>query len=173
MKPYLHELFLKVYVCGSKQWPWAWVPHTGYGTGKVLKDMLLVLLFLLTTRNHHPLNTINHFAMDYYAMNNINSVTLGKQDSWRIFLNSGVSHLNEPDFFSSTQCQFSIIIEPLFESYNGMVSTASVEDLCRSTLSWLDQHCSLPALRPSESSTTGSSVKILTQIIFQQLSVVW
>lgn len=43
---------------------------------------------------------------------------------------------------------FSIIIEPLFESYNGMVSTASVEDLCRSTLSWLDQHCSLTALRP-------------------------
>uniref|UniRef100_A0A3B3W2L8 MLX interacting protein like n=1 Tax=Poecilia latipinna TaxID=48699 RepID=A0A3B3W2L8_9TELE len=43
---------------------------------------------------------------------------------------------------------FSIIIEPLFESYNGMVSTASVEDLCRSTLSWLDQHCALPALRP-------------------------
>ncbi|XP_035522491.1 carbohydrate-responsive element-binding protein-like isoform X1 [Morone saxatilis] len=43
---------------------------------------------------------------------------------------------------------FSIIIEPLFESYNGMVSTASVEDLCRSTLSWLDQHCSLPSLRP-------------------------
>ncbi|XP_034540481.1 carbohydrate-responsive element-binding protein-like isoform X2 [Notolabrus celidotus] len=43
---------------------------------------------------------------------------------------------------------FSIIIEPLFESYNGMVSTASVDDLCRSTLSWVDQHCSLPALRP-------------------------
>ncbi|XP_015255954.1 PREDICTED: carbohydrate-responsive element-binding protein-like isoform X2 [Cyprinodon variegatus] len=43
---------------------------------------------------------------------------------------------------------FSIIIEPLFESYNGMVSTASAEDLCRSTLSWLDQHCALPALRP-------------------------
>ncbi|KAM8834941.1 carbohydrate-responsive element-binding protein isoform 1-T1 [Synchiropus picturatus] len=43
---------------------------------------------------------------------------------------------------------FSIIIEPLFESYNGMVSTASVEDLCQSTLSWLEQHCSLPAIRP-------------------------
>ncbi|XP_051903780.1 carbohydrate-responsive element-binding protein-like [Hippocampus zosterae] len=43
---------------------------------------------------------------------------------------------------------FSIIIEPLFESYNGMVSTASVEQLCQSTLSWLDQHCSLPSLRP-------------------------
>lgn len=57
---------------------------------------------------------------------------------------------------SSAHRQFSIIIEPLFESYNGMVSTASVEDLCRSTLSWLDQHCSLPALRPSESSITSS-----------------
>nr|XP_015223328.1 PREDICTED: carbohydrate-responsive element-binding protein-like isoform X2 [Lepisosteus oculatus] len=44
---------------------------------------------------------------------------------------------------------FSIIIEPLFETYNGMVSTASVEDLCRTTLSWLDQYCSLPALRPT------------------------
>ncbi|KAI4878120.1 hypothetical protein NFI96_025563 [Prochilodus magdalenae] len=43
---------------------------------------------------------------------------------------------------------FSVIMEPLFESYNGMVSTASMEDLCRTTLSWLDQHCSLPALRP-------------------------
>lgn len=31
-----------------------------------------------------------------------------------------------------------------------MVSTASMEELCRSTLSWLDQHCSLPMLRPSE-----------------------
>lgn len=36
-----------------------------------------------------------------------------------------------------------------------MVSTASVEDLCQSTLSWLDQHCSLPALRPSECGGTG------------------
>lgn len=61
------------------------------------------------------------------------------------------------DIVSSTHCQFSIIIEPLFESYNGMVSTASVDDLCRSTMSWLDQHCSLPALRPSESSSTDSS----------------
>ncbi|XP_036379285.1 carbohydrate-responsive element-binding protein-like isoform X2 [Megalops cyprinoides] len=53
---------------------------------------------------------------------------------------------------------FSIIIEPLFESYNGMVSTASLEDLCRTTLSWLDQHCSLPALRP----TVLSSLRLLS-----------
>ncbi|RXN12752.1 carbohydrate-responsive element-binding -like protein [Labeo rohita] len=53
---------------------------------------------------------------------------------------------------------FSIIIEPLFESFNGMVSTASVDDLCRSTLSWLDQHCSLPTLRP----TVLSSLRLLS-----------
>ncbi|KAM3868965.1 carbohydrate-responsive element-binding protein [Diretmus argenteus] len=60
---------------------------------------------------------------------------------------------------------FSIIIEPLFETYNGMVSTASVEDLCRSTLSWLDQHCSLPALRPMVLSSLrllSTSTAILT-----------
>ncbi|XP_048873370.1 carbohydrate-responsive element-binding protein-like isoform X3 [Brienomyrus brachyistius] len=60
---------------------------------------------------------------------------------------------------------FSVIIEPLFESYNGMVSTASVEDLCRTTLSWLDRHCSLPALRPAVLSSLrllSTSTSILT-----------
>ncbi|XP_056140442.1 carbohydrate-responsive element-binding protein-like isoform X2 [Lampris incognitus] len=60
---------------------------------------------------------------------------------------------------------FSIIIEPLFESYNGMVSTTSVEDLCRSTLSWLDQHCSLLTLRPMVLSSLrllSTSTAILT-----------
>lgn len=47
--------------------------------------------------------------------------------------------------------QFSIIIKPLFESFRGVVSTSSLEELHRTTLSWLDQHCSLPILRPSES----------------------
>uniref|UniRef100_K7GAB7 MLX interacting protein like n=1 Tax=Pelodiscus sinensis TaxID=13735 RepID=K7GAB7_PELSI len=44
---------------------------------------------------------------------------------------------------------FSIIIRPLFESFNGMVSTASMESLRQTCLAWLDQHCSLPALRPT------------------------
>lgn len=47
-----------------------------------------------------------------------------------------------------TRAQFSTIIAPLFDSYNGMVSTASVEELRRSILAWLDQHCSLTVLRP-------------------------
>ncbi|KFU91558.1 Carbohydrate-responsive element-binding protein, partial [Chaetura pelagica] len=44
---------------------------------------------------------------------------------------------------------FSIIIRPLFESFNSMVSTASMESLTQTSLAWLDQHCSLPVLRPS------------------------
>ncbi|XP_029427753.1 MLX-interacting protein isoform X2 [Rhinatrema bivittatum] len=43
---------------------------------------------------------------------------------------------------------FSVIVKPLFESFNGMVSTSSLNDLYQTTLSWLDQHCSLPVLRP-------------------------
>uniref|UniRef100_A0A8C8VGH1 BHLH domain-containing protein n=1 Tax=Pelusios castaneus TaxID=367368 RepID=A0A8C8VGH1_9SAUR len=43
---------------------------------------------------------------------------------------------------------FSIIIKPLFESFNGMVSTTSLEELNQSAMAWLDQHCSLPVLRP-------------------------
>ncbi|XP_078598789.1 MLX-interacting protein-like isoform X5 [Branchiostoma floridae x Branchiostoma japonicum] len=44
---------------------------------------------------------------------------------------------------------FSLIIRPLFETYNAAVSTGSMEDFCRTVLSWLDEHCSLPALRPT------------------------
>jgi len=41
------------------------------------------------------------------------------------------------------------LMRQLFEEYNNMVSTASVEDFCRTVLAWLEQHCSLPALRPA------------------------
>lgn len=30
-----------------------------------------------------------------------------------------------------------------------MVSTVNVEEFCRTVLGWLEQHCSLPALRPA------------------------
>ncbi|XP_048198969.1 MLX-interacting protein isoform X2 [Perognathus longimembris pacificus] len=43
---------------------------------------------------------------------------------------------------------FSSIIKPLFESFEGMVSTSSLEELHQTALAWLDQHCSLPVLRP-------------------------
>ncbi|XP_010730812.2 MLX-interacting protein isoform X1 [Larimichthys crocea] len=43
---------------------------------------------------------------------------------------------------------FSIIIKPLFESFNGMVSTTSRAELYQTTMQWLDRHCSLIALRP-------------------------
>ncbi|XP_022339863.2 MLX-interacting protein-like isoform X2 [Crassostrea virginica] len=44
---------------------------------------------------------------------------------------------------------FSTIIQGLFDTYNNMVSTASIDELCRTTLAWLDQHCSLVVLRPA------------------------
>ncbi|XP_060115257.1 carbohydrate-responsive element-binding protein isoform X2 [Heteronotia binoei] len=44
---------------------------------------------------------------------------------------------------------FSIIMRPLFESFNGMVSTSSMDSLSQTSLAWLDQYCSLPALRPT------------------------
>lgn len=44
---------------------------------------------------------------------------------------------------------FSVIIRPLFDTFNNMVSTTSPDELCRTVLSWLDQHCSLVALRPA------------------------
>ncbi|XP_075034122.1 MLX-interacting protein [Mixophyes fleayi] len=43
---------------------------------------------------------------------------------------------------------FSIIIKPLFDSFNDMVSTTCIDELYNSTLEWLDLHCSLPTLRP-------------------------
>ncbi|XP_069789368.1 MLX-interacting protein isoform X5 [Narcine bancroftii] len=60
---------------------------------------------------------------------------------------------------------FSIIIKPLFDSFNTMVTSTSVDDLCKSTLSWIDQHCSLPVLRPMVLSTLrhlSTTTSILT-----------
>ncbi|XP_012272850.1 MLX-interacting protein isoform X2 [Orussus abietinus] len=44
---------------------------------------------------------------------------------------------------------FSILLEPLMITFNTSVSTASVEDLYRSTVLWVEQHCSLVDLRPA------------------------
>lgn len=60
---------------------------------------------------------------------------------------------------------FSHIIRPLFDSFNRMVSTASMADLRETALDWLDQHCSLPALRPTVLSSLcqlSTSTSILT-----------
>ncbi|XP_053336958.1 MLX-interacting protein isoform X2 [Clarias gariepinus] len=43
---------------------------------------------------------------------------------------------------------FSIIIKPLFESFNGSVSTTNKRQLCETTMQWLDRDCALPVLRP-------------------------
>uniref|UniRef100_A0A8D0VE59 BHLH domain-containing protein n=1 Tax=Sus scrofa TaxID=9823 RepID=A0A8D0VE59_PIG len=60
---------------------------------------------------------------------------------------------------------FSVIIKPLFESFKGVVSTSSLEELHRTALSWLDEHCSLPVLRPTVLNTLrhlSTTTSILT-----------
>ncbi|KAI1231983.1 hypothetical protein IHE44_0007630 [Lamprotornis superbus] len=60
------------------------------------------------------------------------------------------SHPPPDTRFSDSSAATGIIIRPLFESFNDMVSTASMESLTQTSLTWLDQHCSLPALRPRQ-----------------------
>lgn len=43
---------------------------------------------------------------------------------------------------------FSLLFRPLLASFNNFVSTSSREDLYRSTLNWIEQHCTLVDLRP-------------------------
>uniref|UniRef100_A0A8C8JM42 BHLH domain-containing protein n=1 Tax=Oncorhynchus tshawytscha TaxID=74940 RepID=A0A8C8JM42_ONCTS len=52
---------------------------------------------------------------------------------------------------------FSIIIKPLFESFNGTVSTTSKGELCETTLQWLDRHCSLHVLRPKQRGSSSET----------------
>ncbi|CAD7088024.1 unnamed protein product [Hermetia illucens] len=44
-----------------------------------------------------------------------------------------------------------LILEPLINSYTSTVSVASIEELYRTALLWVDQHCSLVELRPAVS----------------------
>ena len=46
--------------------------------------------------------------------------------------------------------QYSIIIQQLFDSYNSMVSTGNTQELRQSVMTWFEQSCGLPALRPGE-----------------------
>uniref|UniRef100_A0A1B0EYM8 BHLH domain-containing protein n=2 Tax=Lutzomyia longipalpis TaxID=7200 RepID=A0A1B0EYM8_LUTLO len=44
---------------------------------------------------------------------------------------------------------FGLIFEPLLNSFNSTVSIASVDELCRTAMLWVDQNCSLVELRPA------------------------
>ncbi|KAG4074698.1 hypothetical protein HA402_008796 [Bradysia odoriphaga] len=44
-----------------------------------------------------------------------------------------------------------LIFKPLFESFNSTVSVASMEELSRTAILWVDQHCSLIEMRPAVS----------------------
>ncbi|XP_054857901.1 carbohydrate-responsive element-binding protein isoform X2 [Eublepharis macularius] len=65
---------------------------------------------------------------------------------------------------------FSIIMRPLFESFNGMVSTTSMESLSQTSLAWLEQYCSLPALRPTVLSSLRQ-LSVSTSILSNPASI--
>lgn len=44
--------------------------------------------------------------------------------------------------------QLGLIFEPLLNSYNSTVSVASMDELHRTTMLWVDQNCSLIEIRP-------------------------
>lgn len=46
---------------------------------------------------------------------------------------------------------FGLIFEPLMNTFNQTVSVASLDEMCRSSQLWVDQHCSLVELRPAVS----------------------
>jgi MAX-like protein X len=60
---------------------------------------------------------------------------------------------------------FSIIMDPLFESYDSSVSTSNVDEMCKSVTRWVDQSCSLVNLRKEVINSLrqmGTSTSILT-----------
>ncbi|XP_055591465.1 MLX-interacting protein isoform X2 [Uranotaenia lowii] len=46
---------------------------------------------------------------------------------------------------------FGMIFEPLMNTFNQTVSVASLDEMCRTSQLWVDQHCSLVELRPAVS----------------------
>ncbi|XP_058450026.1 MLX-interacting protein isoform X2 [Malaya genurostris] len=46
---------------------------------------------------------------------------------------------------------FGLIFEPLMNTFNQTVSVASLDEMCRTSQLWVDQHCSLVELRPAVS----------------------
>lgn len=56
-----------------------------------------------------------------------------------------------PEIFDLTQIlKFGSIIEPLFCTFEDMVTTSNVDQFRHSIIRWLTEHCSLIILRPSK-----------------------
>lgn len=70
------------------------------------------------------------------------------------------------DYFPQCNNQFSILLEPLLLSFNTSVSNASIDDLYKSTLLWVEQHCSLVDLRPgSYTNKTFINVHLIFSLV--------
>lgn len=74
------------------------------------------------------------------------------QENWKFWIVSSVITQKTIKFinFPSKNLQLGLIFKPLFESFNSTVSVASMEELSRTAILWVDQHCSLIEMRPGK-----------------------
>ncbi|XP_028396739.1 MLX-interacting protein-like [Dendronephthya gigantea] len=57
---------------------------------------------------------------------------------------------------------FSVLMRPIFESYNTTVTTGSQDEFCKTVLKWLNESCCLPKLRPSVLASLREIIKNTT-----------
>lgn len=77
--------------------------------------------------------------------------------------------------FNLSTVQFMPSSSRCSKSFKGVVSTSSLDELHRTALSWLDEHCSLPILRPSKwghggvSQVAAAETQAPPQLVFTHL----
>ena len=79
-----------------------------------------------------------------------------------IYYNYLISSICVFQYFVSDDAttQFSKIMEPMLDSYDSSTSTSSVNELCKTTMHWLDTSCSLGTLRRGNPESFDNSIVI-------------
>lgn len=68
---------------------------------------------------------------------------------------------------------FSLLFRPLLTTFNNVVSTTSMDDLYRSTMLWVEQHCTLVDLRPSKPQFISLTTIYILHLYLQLFSILW
>jgi len=71
-------------------------------------------------------------------------------NNWKFWIVSLIDLQALPFTNFSYHQQFGLISEPMLTSFNATVSTANMDELCRTTMLWIDNHCSLMEIRPGK-----------------------
>ncbi|KAK3750628.1 hypothetical protein QZH41_012809, partial [Actinostola sp. cb2023] len=71
-----------------------------------------------------------------------------RKESQQLFNSISVCQQQLPAFGVPVTRQLAVMFRQMFESYNQKVSGTTWEEFCTSILSWMDEQCTLPTLRP-------------------------